>query len=88
MANRVKITGVGYGKNNNHLKFKGSLYWNQRSSECSFDFIGTEVSCNVYIPEAEKRQLLSQLLEDYGYAPYDIKKAQEVLGEGKTYMID
>lgn len=35
-----------------------------------------------------KKQLLKKLIEDYGYAPYDLNKVLKIFGDGKDYTVD
>lgn len=69
----------------NHLVFKGyipSLYLND---QYHFDFCGTELTTTSGIPDENLEILKEELIKDYGFAPYDGKKAKKKLKEKFQY---
>ena len=82
------MESVKYGANHNHLTFNGYIPRKDPNLLYCFDFIGTEITVSTYLPDEAKRQLLDALVKDYGYAPYDIKKARKVFGGGKDYQVN
>lgn len=88
MPDLIRMTSVEYGRNNNHLIFKGFIPRKDPNWQYEFDFIGVETNINTYLPEKAKEQLTNKLAEEYGYAPYDIKKVKEIFGDGRDYKVD
>ena len=82
------MKSVKYGTNHNHLIFKGYIPRKDPNRLYDFEYIGTEITVNTYLPDEAIEQLLDALVEDYGYAPYDIKKVKKVFGSGKDYQVN
>ena len=88
MSDLIRMTSVEYGKNKNHLQFKGFIPRKDPNLQYDFDFIGVDINVSTYLPEKAKEQLMIQLKEDYGYAPFDIKEVKGKFGNGKDYEVD
>ena len=88
MSDIIRMTSVEYGANKNHLHFRGFIPRKDPNFLYDFDFIGVETTVNTYLPEKANEQLTDKLVEDYGYAPYDIKKVKKIFSDGKDYKVD
>lgn len=88
MSDIIRMTSVKLGKNKNHLHFRGFIPRKDPNLQYDFDFIGSEIDVGTYLPEKAKEQLRNELVKDYGYSPYDIKKVKAKLGSGKDYQVD
>jgi hypothetical protein len=88
MSDIIRMETVSYGKNKNHLKFQGFIPRLDPNWKYDFDFIGTDIEVNTHISNAAKKQLMLQLRDDYGYAPFDIDEVNEVFKNGKDYTVD
>ena len=88
MSSVINLKEVKYGRNKYHLCFKGYVPRQDPNWLYEFDFIGTDVSTNAYLPEKEKQQFKEQLVKDFGYAPYDIRKVKKIFGNGREHMVD
>lgn len=84
----INLNSVELGKNNNHLIFKGYVPRLSTFYKYEFDFIGTEVMSTSGMTVEQLERLEEKLVNDYGYAPFDITNAKKVLGTGKQYMIE
>ncbi len=83
----VYLANVELGKNNNWLRFQAQIPRLGRSSNYSFEFCGTELQHCLSLTVEDIECLKEMLCSDYGYPPYDIKRAKEVLGQRKEYTI-
>lgn len=88
MSDIIRMTSVKYGKNENHLHFRGFIPRKDPNLQYDFDFIGIDIDVSTFLPQKAKEQLVNALREDYGYAPFDINKVKAKFGNGKDYEVD
>ena len=82
----VTLSSVERGQNKYYIRF---------SCTCSLDhyknyyleFCGTELYTNIPLAEGKVDYLKQMLLDDYGYAPYDIDKVKQILKSKFQYCI-
>lgn len=87
MKTTITFTDVEEGCNENHLIFKGYFAYYNNNYKFDFDYIGTEVRCDVG-SDIERENLANQMKKDYGYAPFDIDEARETLTMHHSYTIE
>lgn len=83
----VRLISVKQGKNKNWLEFECFIGKFDGSRIFYIEFMGTDLSTNASLLDDQKEDLRLKLCDDFGYAPYDLQKAKEVLGDGKCYKI-
>lgn len=83
----IDLYDVKIGRTQNHLLFKASIPTFNNDKEYEFDYIGSEVTSISEMSEKQCERLKKKLAKDFGYAPFDIKKARKILGTGKRYEI-
>ena len=89
MTTVIYITSVEQGKNTNWLIFTATIGQLDRNKEYTFEFCGTEINNPTSLNKDAIENLRNQLLTDFGFAPYDIKKCEEIIGNyGKEYTIE
>ncbi len=76
-----------YGKNKNWLIFKGYVPQCDNSFQYTFEYCGTELYSTANLRESQINDLLEEMNKDFGYAPFDLKKAERLVGDGKEYYI-
>lgn len=84
----IKMISVTYGVNEYHLEFQGYIPEIDPNLLYDFDFIGTDINVNTYLSDKARQQLKEELVKDYGYAPYDIKRVKEIFGTRKEYYVN
>lgn len=84
----VRLTEVKIGATENHLCFVGYVPYLDANKKWKFDFTGVDLYATASLTEKGVENLLKELCDDFGYAPYDIHKAKRILGDGKDYSIE
>lgn len=74
-------------KGKNHLIFKGFVLPLYLNDQYHFDFCGTELTTTAGIPDENLEVMRQELIKDYGFAPYDGRKAKKILKEKFQYNI-
>lgn len=87
MEHLVYLTKLKKGKTQYHLLFYGYIARLDKNKEFRFDFTGTELETNAPITDFAKRNLLKCLVDDFGYAPYNLKESKLTMGKYKSYKI-
>lgn len=88
MKMTINMNSVEYGKNKNHLKFKGHIPAFDANREFEFDYIGTETTTNSNMSDKMRENLTEELQEVFGYAPFALEEAKEKLKKRMQYKID
>lgn len=83
----VHITEVKQGTTPNRLVFDCLIGKFDGSRIFYIEFMGTDLNPTAPLLDNSKEDLRLKLCDDFGYAPYDLQKAKEVLGDGKCYKI-
>ncbi len=83
----VNMESVELGSTDNHLVFQGYVPSLNNFYRYRFDFIGTDLTSTSGMTDKQLKRLKEELNRDYGYAPYDEREAQRILGDGKQYRI-
>ena len=87
MGEAVYLTKISKGKTKNHLLFKGHIARIDKNREFSFDFTGTDLETSAPLTDFAKENLKRCLVDDFGYAPYDLKESKKILGKFRYYDI-
>ncbi len=88
MSDIIRMESVEYGSTKNHLHFKGYIPRKDSNLLYDFDFTGVEVIVNTYLPEKATEQLKENLINNFGYAPYDIEKVKQIFENSRDYVVD
>ena len=88
MEEKVIFIDVEYGRNENWLRFTGHVPRCDNSKRYIFEYCGTELNTTAIMTEAAMDNLIDCLNDDFGYAPFDINKASEVLDTYREYYIE
>ena len=88
MSDIIRLMNVEIGDNPYHLIFTGFIPRKDPNREYEFDFIGTELGVNTYLPNEAIKELCEQLLKKFGYAPYDEDKAKQILKNNSEFYIN
>lgn len=84
---KVHIVNVEEGETENHLIFEAYVPRLSSSGRYEFNFEGADIYSSCSMTDKHLKRLKKKLQDDFGYAPFDIKKAKEILGAGKSYEI-
>lgn len=88
MKTLVWLVSVKRGKNVNWLQFE-AFTSRDNNRLYRFEYCGTDVDRAMPLTDEQYEVFISQLNDDYGYAPYkDIVKYQNILGSGRSYEIN
>lgn len=83
----VNVFKVSKGKNSNWLKFTITVGGVNDNREFDVDFCGTELNGGSLY--GDMREIVkNELVSDYGYPPYDIKKCNQILKQKNCYTIE
>ena len=89
MRNIVRLVKVESGRTKNHLIFRGYISRLDSNFLYEFDYTGVEIEyTNASVNEFAKNNLCNCLNGDFGYAPFDLHKARNILGDGIDYSIE
>lgn len=88
MGKRLRLKSVKQGRTKNWLIFTCYVPMYDINKEYKVEFCGTELHVNFGITNSENEQLLELFVSDFGYAPYDIVKAQKILEKLDIYSWD
>lgn len=83
----VRLISVKQGKTKNWIEFEayaGALDYNRIFK---IEFCGTEIKHGLSLTDEQLEQLKDKICADFGYAPFDLKKAKQILGKGKDYTL-
>lgn len=83
----VNMESVELGSTENHLLFQGYVPSLNNFYKYRFDYTGTDLTSTSGMTDKQLKRLGEELNRDYGYAPFDEKEAQSILGGGKQYRI-
>lgn len=85
----INLEDVKLGKNSNHLIFSGYVSALSNFYKYSFDYTGVDLTTTAGLLDDQRERLREELLKDFGYAPFNITDAKNMLGEyGKQYRIE
>ena len=82
----VALSSVEYGQNKCHICFSCTCSLDHYKNYY-LDFCGTELYTNIPLSEGKLDHLKQMLLDDYGYAPFDIVKVKQILNSKFQYCI-
>lgn len=85
---KLRLNSVKQGKTKNWLIFECYVPMLDINKKFKIEFCGTELHADFEISNLGKKQLLELFLADFGYAPYDISKAQNILKKLDIYSWD
>lgn len=88
MSISIQMHSVKYGDNENHLLFTGYIPSKDINTLYEFDFYGAGLNLDFYLPEATKSELVKKMCKDYGYAPYNLDKVNEIFENRKRYSVE
>ena len=85
----IFIQNVKKGKTNNWLIFEAvvGFFFFDVNRVYTIDFCGTDIDSSIPSTDEQNESLKEQLIQDFGYAPYDINKANSIVKNGKKYVI-
>lgn len=83
----VYVTEVKMGKNKNWLVFGVYAGAFDKNRKYTINYCGTELEHSLSFTDQQSEQLREKLRADFGYPPFDLKKAKRTLGEGKEYTV-
>lgn len=84
----VFLKNVKQGKTKNWLTFEICVGRFDVNKKYIVDFCGTDIDSCVPLRAEQKVRLKELFVEDFGYAPYNIEEAKEIVGNGKQYVIN
>lgn len=83
----IYLIDVKQGKNRNWLTFNAYVDALDKNKKYTLNFCGTELEHSLSLPDQEVEELVNMMCADFGYAPYDLEKAKQVLQKGKSYVL-
>ncbi len=83
----IRIMDVEEGKTKNWLEFSCFNSALDVNRLFHISFCGTDINHNMSLTDKYNKKLLNMLNNDYGYAPYDIQKANEILTNHSEYKL-
>lgn len=84
---KLTIESAEKGRNANWLIL--NALWSRDDAMHRLEFCGTELQDDLCITEEAHGKLLECLAEDFGYAPYNIRKVRSRLkGQGYAYLFE
>lgn len=81
------LKNVKKGKTKNWLTFEINIGRFDVNKQYTVNFCGTDMDSCIPLTDEQEVRLKELLVEDFGYAPYDIEGAKKILGNGKQYVI-
>lgn len=88
MSDIIRMIKVEEGENKYHLIFHGYIPAKAPNYIYKFNFTGTDLRIDTYLPDEAKQQLKEQLCKDFGYAFYEINEVKKIFGKAKEYYVD
>ena len=83
----IDVKNVKPGKSPNWIILESYIGYFDVNRLYNIEFCGTEVTSSIPLMAAETEQLLTMLIKDFGYGPYNISKVKATVGDGKYYVI-
>ena len=83
----ISIQSVNHGKNKNWIELEALVGFFDKNRLYKIEFCGTELNSSIPLTDKQEESLKGQLINDFGYAPYDVCKAKKVIENGKDYII-
>lgn len=83
----VFIKDAKKGTSKNWIILKAFAERFDKNKVYEINFCGTEANSSIPLTDKQNETLKELLIQDFGYAPYDIDKAKKIIGNGKQYTI-
>lgn len=83
----IWIRSASKGKSDNWLVFSVYVSHLDVNKKYRIEFCGTELISSLPLTDEQVDRLKGKMVQDFGYAPYNIDKAKRIIGEGRSYSI-
>lgn len=83
----IWIKSAFKGKSDNWLVFSVYVSHLDVNKKYRIEFCGTELVSSLPLTDEQVDGLKRKMVQDFGYAPYNINKVREIIGEGRSYLI-